>query len=381
MTERRNAISLFSGAGGLDIGLHQAGFQSRFCCEIDRHARATLEGWLRANDNDCPVAADITELEPASVRRQLGLQAGELDLLAGGPPCQAFSLAGKRNSLDDRRGILLFEMLRWTDALQPKAVLIEQVKGLLSAPGYAGERGGAFQHLLSGLRSMDYNVSFKVLLAAEYGVPQLRERLFIVGVRKGQFNFPTPTHRKDQSDQGLWDTRLLPFVTVRDALAGLPKPVTKGEPPYIANHIDVTPPRDTERIHGVPEGDYLARQLHLGESQRQRLDAKKDTTKFRRLSWDAPSLTLRCGEVFYHPVDDRYLTPRECMRLHGFPDTHILIGPIRGRTGTVDNLDQHRQVANAVPPPLAARLAGAIWQHLFENGPSNKLGLIETAAV
>ena len=131
------------------------------------------------------------------------------------------------------------------------------------------------------------------------------------------------------------------------------------------SHVDVTPPRDRERINGVPEGECLAKQLQLPADQRQRLDPKKDTTKFRRLAWNEPALTLRGGEVFYHPNDNRYLTPREYMRLHGFSDEHLLFGPIRARSGTVRDLDQHRQVANAVPPPLAEAVANALDQQLF----------------
>jgi DNA (cytosine-5)-methyltransferase 1 len=91
-----------------------------------------------------------------------------------------------------------------------------------------------------------------------------------------------------------------------------------------------------------------------------RLDPEKDTTKFRRMSWSKPALTLRGGEAFYHPFENRYLTPREYMRLHGFPDSHMLFGPIRARTGTVRDLDQHRLVANAVPPSLAHAVGAQI---------------------
>lgn len=113
------------------------------------------------------------------------------------------------------------------------------------------------------------------------------------------------------------------------------------------------------RIHGVPEGAHLAAQHHLPAEQRCNL-TKKDTTKFRRLSRNDLALTLRCGEIFFHPTEDRYLTPREYMRLHGYPDDYVLKGPIRGRSGRVRNLDQHRQIANSVPPPVAKTIGKEI---------------------
>ena len=118
----------------------------------------------------------------------------------------------------------------------------------------------------------------------------------------------------------------------------------------------MTPKRDRERIHGVPEGKNLSSQTHLPKEQIGGL-TKKDTTKFLRVSREKPSNTLRGGEIFYHPIEDRYLTPREYMRIHGYPDDYVLRGPIRGRSGTVKNLDQHRQVGNSVPPPLARQVA------------------------
>ena len=123
--------------------------------------------------------------------------------------------------------------------------------------------------------------------------------------------------------------------------------------------MDVTPAGDRRRIHGVPEGSHLARELHLPADQRGGL-TKKDTTKFLRVNRKEPVNTLRCGEIFYHPTEDRYLKPRECMRIHGYPDNYLLKGPIRGRSGQVRDLDQHRQVANSVPPPVALVIADAI---------------------
>lgn len=360
-------ISLFSGIGGLDEGLHKAGFQPLACSELDPNATLTLKQWLLSKNITAKVYGDINMIDPDVLRDDLGLIKGELDLLAGGPPCQSFSLMGKRNSLGDHRGLLLFKMFHFAEAFMPKSIIIEQVKGLLSSPGHDGKKGGALKGLLDDLRRIGYLVNYKVLCAADYGVPQLRERVFIVATKNVDFSFPPATHRNLKNSSNLdldFCKQTSRYTTVRDVIADLPRPVKKGETAYISSHIDVTPARDSERIHGVPEGQCLAKQLHLPQDQRMRLTSK-DTTKFRRLSWDEPSLTLRGGEAFYHPEEDRYLTPREYMRIHGFDDDHILIGPIRSRTGNVRELDQHRLVANSVPPKLSEILGKELLKQIL----------------
>lgn len=152
---------------------------------------------------------------------------------------------------------------------------------------------------------------------------------------------------------------LTPYVTVGEVLTGLKPPTHKTEQAHDICHVDVTPAGDRQRIHGVPEGSFLAGQHHLPKEQRRNLTAK-DTTKFLRLARNRPANTLRCGEIFFHPNEDRYLTPREYMRIHGYPDDYTLRGPIRGRSGRVRELDQHRQVANSVPPPLAQAIGQEI---------------------
>ena len=355
------SFSVFSGCGGLDSGIFQVGFAPLALAEIDPHATNTLRHWLKQHGLNIPIFSDVTQLNPHVLLEQLDLQAGELDLLFGGSPCQSYSLIGKRKSLDDERGELLFEIPRLAKVMQPKVILMEQVKGLLSAPGYDGERGGAFAVLLEKLKELGYAVRFQVLNAANFGVPQLRERLFIVAAREA-FVFPAATHSA-KSEGALF--ALPAYKTVWDAIADLPAPTLKGEIERVANHVDITPARDRERIFDVPEGDFLARQLHLPASIRCNLNFKKDTTKFRRLSRFLPSLTLRGGEPPYHPLEPRYITPRESLRLHGFSDEHVLIAPIRGRSGTFKALDQHRLVANAVPPPVARALAQAIKAQFF----------------
>jgi len=205
--------------------------------------------------------------------------------------------------------------------------------------------------------------------AADYGVPQLRKRLFVVATReKNGFVFPERTHAQQEECNGLFPCK--PYVGVGEVLSGLgaPAPKIKGTTFYNREdgHVDVTPDRDRERIAQVPEGSYLAAQTHLSADLRKGLTSK-DTTKYLRLHRKKPSNTLRCGEIFFHPLQDRYLTPKEYMRIHGYPDSYILKGPIRSRTGSVKNLDQHRQVSNSVPPPLAGVLASQISKYLSES--------------
>lgn len=357
--DRMTAVSLFSGAGGMDIGVMQAGFDVLACIEIDPNCCKTLRAAVEREKRDTEVIeGDIREIDPSRLMKELGLKPGELDLLCGGPPCQAFSQIGKRQSLFDERGMLLFEMTRFAEVFRPKAILIEQVKGLLNAPSQDGKPGGVFELLIDELQKLDYVPKWKIVLAADYGVPQKRQRVFIISTLKPNgFEFPPPTHGTDKQSVSLFPLPL--HVTAGEAIKGLKKPMMANGHIPEDSHLDVTPEGDKRRIHGVPEGSHLAKELHLSVEQRCNL-SKKDTTKFRRLSRLEPSITLRCGEIFFHPTEDRYLTPREYMRLHGYPDNYLLKGPIRGRSGRVRHLDQHRQVANSVPPPVARMLAESI---------------------
>ncbi len=344
------ALSLFSGAGGMDIGILAAGFEVLACVERDPNCCTTLRLNIEEEGRRTKVVeADVRNIDPNSLMRDLGLRVGELDLLFGGPPCQAFSQIGKQGALTDERGLLLFEMVRFAKTFRPRVVLIEQVKGLLSATDQKGYRGEVLDMLIEELKALGYEAKWNVINAAEFGVPQFRERLFIVAtLPPSVFDFPSPQFGPEDQ-YGLFS--LEPFVVVGRVLDGLNRPDEKGSQRK-DSHIDVTPKGDRARISGVPEGDFLARQLHLPESQRGKL-SKKDTTKYLRVSRTRPANTLRCGEIFFHPTEDRYLTPREYMRIHGYPDSYILSGPIRSRSGRVRELDQHRQIANSVPPPVS----------------------------
>ncbi|WP_152535224.1 DNA cytosine methyltransferase [Candidatus Synechococcus spongiarum] len=328
------ALSLFSGAGGMDVGVDSAGFRTICAVELDPHGAETL----RRNANGKRVLqVDIRSLDIEQTGELLGIPAGGLALLHGGPPCQPFSQIGKREGTDDPRGGLAFQMVRFASALRPIAIIMEQVPQFLNHE--------VADILSDKLSRLGYELHMAILNAVNYHVPQNRKRAIIVGVPQGtRYTFPTRTH--------VWD------MTVGDVLKDLPPAAAPPDPPAVANHVDITPPRDRERISYVLEGEWLSKSKAPPEIV-QRL-TPKDSTKFRRLDRGKPSLTLRCGETPYHPVENRYLTPREAARIQGFPDSHIFTGPIRRRTGIVPNLDQHRQVANAVPPPLARAVAQSV---------------------
>ncbi len=366
-----SALSLFSGAGGMDIGVRQAGFEILADIEIDPYCCQTLRSAMdRENLRTLLLEKDIKQVDPCHLMRDLNMQPGDLDLLFGGSPCQSFSQAGKRGSLDDERGLLLFEFVRFAKYFQPKIIAIEQVKGILKAPDKSGKNGGVLKSIKNQLEELGYRFRQQILNSADYGVAQVRERVFIVATKvRHSFSFPLPTHRKLDSQLSLFP--LNHYVTIGQALKGLNSPSTDKKNLPEDSHIDITPAGDRRRIHGVLEGSFLARELHLPASQRCKL-TKKDTTKFRRLSFSEPSLTLRCGEIFFHPVEDRYLTPREYMRIHGYPDTYLLKGPVRGRSGRVRHLDQHRQVANSVPPPVAYAIAKEIDKFLTSKQKNDK---------
>lgn len=372
---RRTALSLFSGAGGLDIGVSQAGFEILACVEIDPYCCETLRAaTLREKRSTMVLETDVREVEPSNVMSELGLNPGELDLLCGGPPCQSFSQIGKLGALKDERGLLLFQMFRFAEVLRPKAIFIEQVTGLLSAKDKQGQRGEVLQMLLSDLDKLGYVPKWKIVNSADYGVPQTRKRVFIVATEKPNgFAFPSPSYGPAEETASLFP--LLPYATVGEAIEGLGSPSHKNCESREDSHVDITPAGDRYRIHGVPEGSFLAAQTHLPKEQVGKL-TKKDTTKFLRVARHKPANTLRGGEIFFHPTEDRYLTPREYMRIHGYPDDYLLEGPIRGRSGSYRHLDQHRQIANSVPPPVARVVAQEIERTLACQSFSKSSGIV-----
>src|SRR6266571_2301051 len=220
------AFSLFAGAGGLDLGVEQAGYRVIYAVENDPVAVETLNRTRAAFFPDLAETSplDITTLDPRDVMRQLSLKKGETDLLVGGPPCVAFSKSGfhleyKRKGRDSRAS-LLDDYLRFLDALRPVAFLMENVFGL----AYKNQSAAFFNRLRNGIFKLGYSLSHEILNAADYGVPQNRQRLFLIGAREGRpLSFPIATHwgEHERRVKPADAHRLLPHVTAGHALKGL----------------------------------------------------------------------------------------------------------------------------------------------------------------
>lgn len=340
------AISFFSGAMGLDLGLEKAGIHVSLVSEIDKACRKTIS----KNRPDVALIGDIRDYTAEEIRTAAKLENKDIDLMVGGPPCQAFSTAGKRKGFEDDRGNVFLTYIKRIIELRPKYALIENVRGLLSCPlshrphnergfGYPPitpeeEKGGALLHVINTLKAAGYGVSFNLYNSANFGSPQIRERVIIVCSRDGRkAPYLTPTH----SETGLFG--LPKWRTFREAVNGLEK--------------------DSHHFVNFPEKRLkYYRLLHAGqnwkslptEMQKKALGASYyagggKTGFFRRLAWDTPSPTLVTHPAMpatdlAHPEEDRPLSVEEYKRVQEFPDDFEICGSIS---------DQYRQIGNAVP--------------------------------
>jgi DNA (cytosine-5)-methyltransferase 1 len=222
MIKKRNkkptAISFFAGGGGMDAGFNLAGFDVKLAVEIDPSCCDTLRRNLKQTRI---VNRDINKLSSGEICEMSGLKAGNIDCIFGGPPCQSFSLAGQRKGLDDERGLLVFRFIELVRELRPKTFVLENVKGMVNWQGGVVLR--EVENMLSEplTTGEKYKVQHSVLNAADFGVPQSRERVFIVGsLMKSTYRFPEPTHAAIPTRH---DRMRKPHVTVGQALRGLPE--------------------------------------------------------------------------------------------------------------------------------------------------------------
>jgi len=367
MRARRELISFFSGALGLDLGLEKTGFALKAAVECDRFAVETIKkNCKHLKGKDLVLIEEVLSLENVyriceKILKKAGLKRNSIYLLAGAPPCQPFSTAGKRTSMQDIRSCGLKIFLRAVKILKPKYFVLENVKGLLSAakrhrplakrgPGFPQltpdeEHGSAFMEILNGLtkicEEMGYCISWGIANAADYGCPQVRERIVFIGSLDGHFIWPERTHSKDGE---------MKWVTLKDGLKGLkdPKPLYRKFNNKISNYLRL-----------IPEGSNwraLPKYLHSKAIGGAFVSWGGRSGFLRRLSWSKPSPTITNNPktkatMLCHPTKTRPLSVKECAIIQQFPDNWIFSGSVAA---------QYRQIGNATPVGLGEAIGLAI---------------------
>jgi len=332
--KKRKCIELFAGAGGLALGLEQAGFEEVALVEIDETACNTLKlnrpHWNVLNE-------DIIEVSKRDLKKEFKLKEGELDLLSGGYPCQSFSYAGKKMGFDDVRGTMFYYYSEFIKQLKPKMFFAENVKGLTTHDG-----GKTIKTMINVYEELGYKVEWKVLNAWDYGVAEKRQRVVIIGVRNDltdrvKFEYPKPHEYKP---------------VLRDVLKDVPNSVGAKYPEKKKKVFDLVPPGGYWR--DLPEDvakEYMKSCYYMGGGR---------TGIARRLSWDEPSLTLTCSPMMKqtdrcHPDESRPFTTREYARIQSFPDDWGFAGKMS---------DIYKQIGNAVPVNLAKCVGESIMKAL-----------------
>lgn len=330
-----SVLELFAGAGGLAIGLEKAGLKCVALNEIDKWACETLRN-NRPNWN--VVEGDIKNFDFTEYN-------GKVDVVTGGFPCQAFSYAGKKLGLNDARGTLFYEFARVVQEVQPAICIGENVRGLLSH-----EKGKTLDGMISILDEIGYKVApVQVLKAINYRVPQKRERLILVGVRKDidlDFEYPKPHHKIYNLEDALKKGELFD--------CDVPKSNGAKYPEYKKQVLDMVPPKGYWRDLPVDiQKEYMGGSFYLGGGK---------TGMARRIGWDEPSLTLTCSPAQKqtercHPDETRPFTVREYARIQTFPDEWKFAGSIA---------QQYKQIGNAVPVNLGQEVGFSVVRLLNE---------------
>ena len=342
------ALSFFSGAMGLDIGMKNGGIDALLACEFNKACRMTIA----KNNPEIGLIGDITKFSADEILKMAKIPKGrKVDVIFGGPPCQAFSTAGNRKAFDDERGNVFLKYLSIVSEIKPTYVVIENVRGLLSAPFTYKDskkpiKGGAMMIILDQLKEMGYTMSFNLYNTAYFGAPQIRERVVIIGkLGEEKVSYLQPTHNEDGTN-GLKQWR-----TLKDALSVLPKSVE--------HHYIEFPEKRLKYYRLLKEGQYwkdlpldlqkeaLGKSFYLGGGK---------TGFLRRLSYSKPSPTLVTNPTMpatdlAHPVEDRPLSVEEYVCIQEFPQDWIVCGSI---------LDQYKQIGNAVPIKLGEAIAKTI---------------------
>jgi len=369
-------LDLFAGVGGLSYGFaHNESFEIVAANEI-------LEPMAQAYSLNHPMVKmynkDIKDFGLDDLTKDLGIKKGGIDVIVGGPPCQAYSTVGKR-LIDDPRGKLFQEYYRILKEVRPKLFVFENVKGLLSM-----QKGELIKTIVSLFESIGYHTQLRLLNAADFGTPQIRERIIIVGTLDScPFEYPHPTHYNPELGSPS-DPSLKPYVTLGEALGDLPS-ISTGQS---GTKYKCPPQNDYQSLmrssaptvimeHEVPKTNErliaLMKALPDGGSPKDIPEELRPHSGFAncycRLWWDKPSTTItrnlgcvsssRC----VHPKDPRPLSTREGARLQGFPDDYVFVG---------SRADKHLQIGNAVPTFLSRAITSSVEQYLNNKSESGK---------
>lgn len=349
MMKKYNIIDLFAGVGGLSYGFSQLDeFNIVMANEIEEDIS---KAYTMNHPNVNMINCDINDLTEDVIKKAVGNY--KIDIIVGGPPCQSYSTLGKRQ-MDDRANLFM-QYKRILSIIKPEAFIFENVTGILSMNG-----GKLFKNVQMEFAELGYELKYKILNAQDYGVPQTRERVILVGfLGTNNFEYPTPTHGEGK----------LPYVTLKDAIGDLPL-ISSGE---TNNSYSTEPTNDFLRFvrkdgsttateHSAPKnGDHLVKIMKTLKDGQSKDDLPEDIrpksgygNTYAKLWWDRPSTTItrnfacpsssRC----IHPRDSRAMTIREGARLQSFPDDYWFFG--------TDGM-KRLEIGNAVPPLLSVVIA------------------------
>jgi DNA (cytosine-5)-methyltransferase 1 len=341
------ALSFFSGALGLDLGIEKAGFDIKLACEVD----PVMQQTIKLNRPDLNLIGDIFNYSGSDIRKSAGLKYNEnIDLVFGGPPCQAFSTAGKRNSFAENRGLVSFKYLELIKELSPRYFILENVRGLLSVPLSSGkDRGGTLCLILKYLKEAGYNCSFNLYNSMYFGTAQSRERLIIIGCKKNKVPHLMPTHSNDPKYNL---NKIKTFKNICKNLKAkegtfLPIPEKRLKFYKIL--------KAGENWKNLPlnlQKEAMGKSYYLGGGK---------TGFYRRLDWNKPSPAVLTNPLMpatdlVHPVENRSLSINEYKKIQDFPIKWKLSGTL---------LQQYKQIGNAVPVNLGYAVGLAIRKHLY----------------
>lgn len=339
-------FDFFSGCGGTSLGFNNAGLEVVFALDNDLTA---LESFNRNMPDAYTMNSDIKQVSPVSLETYVGIRDKPI-LFCGCAPCQPFSRQNNHKSNKDPRLNLLSEFFRFVKYWIPEYVVVENVPGMQCIKGYS-----PFNNFVSQLKCIGYNVSYKVVSAGDYGVPQKRERLILIATTISEIEFPKCTHGNDAKKE---------HSTVRDWIDGLPT-IEAGETDDLDqdHRAAKLSEMNLKRIRATPEGrgrNSWPKELWLNCHK----NHSGHTDVYGRLHWDKRSsgLTTKCISYsngrFGHPLQDRALSIREAACLQTFPRTYRFSGTLQSKA---------RQIGNAVPPLLAQRIGDAILKHYIDN--------------